>query len=84
MAHGDAQAIGRSRRYFDLVIVNSYPHESMAEAAASTQLDFPGRLVLNADELSRGRFGADRLLHAVRELTGAGLLDNHRKPVLRR
>jgi hypothetical protein len=56
----------------------------MAEAAASPQLDFPGRLVLNADELSRGRFGADRLLHAVRELTRAGLLGNHLKPVLRR
>ena len=55
VANGDAQATGRSRRYFDLVIVNSYPHESMAEAAASRQLDFPGRLVLNADELSRGR-----------------------------
>jgi CheY-like chemotaxis protein len=76
-----AQAIGGSQRCFDLVIVNTYPpHLSRAEAAASVQRHFPGRLVLNADQLCSGRFSADRLLHAVRELTGAGPLRDPRKP----
>ncbi len=56
-------AMGRSRRCFDLMIVNTYPpHLSRAEAAASVQRHFPGRPVLNADELSNGRFSADPLL----------------------
>jgi CheY-like chemotaxis protein len=79
------QALGRSRRWFDLVIVNAFPpHLSTAEAAASIYQHFPGRPVLDADELSNGRFSADRLLHAVRELTGPGPLRDQRKPELRR
>jgi CheY-like chemotaxis protein len=79
------QAMGRARRCFELVIVNTYPpHLSRAEAAATAQRSFPGRPVLNADELGNGRFSADRLLRAVRELTGAVPLGDHRKPELGR
>jgi CheY-like chemotaxis protein len=79
------EALGRSRRWFDLVIVNAYgPHLSATDAAASVRRHFPGRPILNADELFNGRLSADRLLHAVRELTGPGPLSDLRKPELRR
>ena len=77
------QALGRSRRWFDLVILNAFPPNlSAAEAAASMHRHFPGRPVLDADKLSNGRFSADRLLQAVRELTGPGPLRDQRKPEL--
>jgi CheY-like chemotaxis protein len=73
------QALGRSRRWFDLVIVNVFhPCLSGAQAVASVHRHFPGRPNLNMDELSNGRFSADRLLHAVRELTGPGPLRDQR------
>jgi DNA-binding response OmpR family regulator len=79
------QALGRSRRWFDLVIVNAFhPYLYGVEAAASVRRHFPGRPILNMDELSNGRFSADRLLHAVRELTGPGPLGDQRKSELRR
>jgi CheY-like chemotaxis protein len=79
------QTLGRSRRWFDLVIVNAFsPHLSTAAATASVHRHFPGRPVLDADELSNGRFSADRLLQAVRELTGPGPHREQQKPELRR
>jgi CheY-like chemotaxis protein len=73
------QALGRSRRWFDLLIVNAFhPYMRGAEAAASVHRHFPGRPILNMDELSNGRFSADRLLHAVQELTGPGPLRDQR------
>jgi len=80
--HGEesVQALGRSRRWFDLVIINAYgPHLSAADAAASVHRHFPGRPILNADELFNGWLSADRLLRAVRELTGPAQLSATRK-----
>jgi CheY-like chemotaxis protein len=79
------QALGRSRRCFDLVIVNAYgPHLSGADAAASVHRHFPGRPILNADELFNGRLSADRLLRADRELTGPVRVADPRNPEIRR
>jgi CheY-like chemotaxis protein len=70
----DVRILGRSRRWFDLVIVGACaPDLKGAEAAASVHRYFPGRPILNMDE-SKGFLSADRLVHAVRDLTGSGPL----------